>query len=436
MNNAALRKLNRTFNRRRFLQASGIAAGLASMNLTFAPQGLAAPSRQKTLVYVFLRGGIDGLSLLPPIDGADYGHYVDARDRTLIDINSSNAEQRPIPLTNGAGLGMHPYCRGLADIFHENKMAIVQAAGHPPGTFTRSHFDAQEQIELGQPLIVSGVGPGAPSTGWLTRYLQTAPGVPAANAIFTAMVSNSTPPTSLGGWSDVATLDLPNGFNPNTGQFGDTHRAVLKDLYSGSNELDVATGAALDAIDLINDLDLDNYQPGGGAVYPDNREGRHFQLAAQLIRENLGIACATIDIGGWDTHNDQNVFGNNFGNNVRDLNDALTAFYRDLEGSGLINDVAIVVQSEFGRQVKENASYGTDHGLGNPMLVLGAGVKGGQIYGQSLGIDPRDREGDSLIPQTDFRQVLGEAAAGLLGHQDPEQIFQDPDFSYQPLGFS
>ncbi len=438
MKKAALRKLNRTFNRRRFLQASGFAAGLASMNLTFAPRAFSATARQKTLVYVFLRGGIDGLSLLPPIDGADYGHLVDARDRTLVDINDSDADRRPIQLANGAGLGIHPFCQGLADIYHDNNMAIVQAAGHPPGTFTRSHFDAQEQIELGQPLIASGLGTSSPTTGWLTRYLQTAPGVPAANAIFTAMVSNSTPPTSLGGWSDVATLDSPNGFNPNSGQFGDTQRAVLKTLYGGASELDVAAGAALDAIDLINSLNLDDYVPGGNATYPNTREGRNFQLAAQLIRQNLGIACATIDIGGWDTHNDQNVFGNRFGRNVRDLSEALTAFYRDLEGAGYMNDVAIVVQSEFGRQVKENASYGTDHGLGNPMLVLGGGVLGGTVYGPSAGLATNDREGDALVPQTDFRCVLGEVSDGLLGNPNIDTIFDDPDFdsSYSPLGFS
>jgi uncharacterized protein (DUF1501 family) len=260
--------------------------------------------------------------------------------------------------------------------------------------------------------------------------------VPAANAVFTAMVSNATPPTSLGGWADVATLDSPDSFTPNAGYFGDTHRAVLGSLYTGTGELDIAAGAALDAVDLINSIDLDNYVPGGGATYPNNREGDDLKLVAQLIRENLGIACATVDTGGWDTHNDQNVFGGGFGSNVEDLSQALTAFYRDLEGAGYIDDVTIVVQSEFGRQVKENANYGTDHGLGNPMLVIGGGVSGGQVYGPTDGIAPADREGDSLVPKTDFRQVLGEVASGILGNPNVDDIFQDSTFNYDPLGFS
>jgi len=442
MKRRTLDDIKRALSRRDFLKLSGAATGAATMNLSFAPKVFAGGGGQKVLVYVFLRGGIDGLALLPPIDGPDYGHLLDARrpGRTLIDINDSDSSRRPRDLPNGQGLGIHPFCAngGLRSIYRNGGMAIVQAAGHPPGTFTRSHFDAQEQIELGQPLAQSGPGAALPGNGWLSRYLMTSPAVPAPGSIFTAMVSGSSPPTSLGGWSDVATLDSPDNFSPNSGTFGSTHLASLGALYGGAGELDVAAGAALDAIDLINDLDLDNYTPGGGVTYPNTREGRNFKLIAQLIREDLGIATATVDIGGWDTHNDQNSLNefNGFGRNLREFNDALVAFYRDLEGAGYINDVGVVVQSEFGRQVKENASYGTDHGLGNPMLVLGGGVNGGQVYGPTLGIHPDDRIGDSLVPQTDFRNVLGEVAAGLLDHPDVEGIFADPDFTYAPVGFS
>ncbi|AKS43286.1 DUF1501 domain-containing protein [Wenzhouxiangella marina] len=436
MKRRSLKEIKAALTRRQFLKLTGATAGAATMNLSFAPRALAGGGGQKVLVYLFLRGGIDGLALLPPINGSDHTHLVDARDRTLVNIDDSDPARRPIPLANGQNLGLHPWCGGLADIYHDGGMAIVQAAGHPPNTFTRSHFDAQEQIELGQPLVVDGTGQGLPGSGWLTRYLGSYPGVPAPGAIFTAMVSNNTPPVSLGGWPDVATLDSPDNFMPNTGTFGSTQLAMLSSLYAGAGELDVAAGAALDAIDLINSIDFGSYVPGGGAVYPNTSEGNDLKLIAQLIRQDLGIAAATLDVGGWDTHNNQNVFGFGFGTNVEDLSEALTAFYRDLEGAGYINDVAVVVQSEFGRQVKENASFGTDHGLGNPMFILGGGVNGGQVYGPTLGIAPADRIGDSLVPQTDFRDVLAEVATGLLGHPDVSAIFDDPDYSYSPVGFS
>jgi uncharacterized protein (DUF1501 family) len=431
-----IRRRELDLSRRRFLQMSGLAAGTAAMGLTFAPSAMGGSSSRNVLVYVFLRGGIDGLALLPPVSGLDYGHLVDARDRTLVDINDSDASRRPLPLVNGQNLGFHPYCSGLKGIYDDGGLAIIQAVGHPPGTFTRSHFDAQETIELGQPMVTGGSGQTLPSSGWLTRYLQTHPAVPAADAIFTAMVSRSTPTASLGGWQDVATLDSPNNFLPNSGQFENTHLAALSTLYSGSGDLDVAGGAALDAVDLINSLDLDNYQPGGGVEYPNNGVARDLRLVAQLIRQDLGIACATVDVGGWDTHNNQNVFGGGFGSRVEDLSEALTAFYRDLEAAGFIDDVAVVVQSEFGRQVKENANYGTDHGLGDPMLVLGGGVTGGRVYGPTAGIAPGAREGDGMVPQTDFRDVLGEVATAMLGHPNIDAIFPDGSYFYQPVGFS
>ncbi len=440
MKKRTLNELKAALTRRQFLKLSGATVGAASMNLSFVPKAFAGGSGQKVIVYLFLRGGIDGLSLLPPISGPDYGHLVDARNpgRTLVDINDGDPARRPIPLVNGQNLGFHPFCQGLAGVYTDGGLAIVQAAGHPPNTFTRSHFDAQEQIELGQPLVVDGTGQALPANGWLTRYLANSPSVPAPGAIFTAMVSNNTPPVSLGGWSDVATLDSPDNFMPNTGTFGSTHLAMLNSIYGGAGELDVAAGAALDAIDLINGIDFGSYVPGGNVTYPNTSEGNDLKLIAQLIRQDLGIAAATLDVGGWDTHNNQNSLNefNGFGQNVRELSEALTAFYRDLEGSGYINDVAVVVQSEFGRQIKENASFGTDHGLGNPMLILGGGVNGGQVYGSTLGIAPAVRIGDSLVPQTDFRDVLAEVAGGLLGHPDVEGIFADPSWTYSPVGFS
>src|SRR6056297_3181892 len=206
MKRRTLEDLKRVLTRRQFLQVSGAAAGAATMNLSFVPRVFAGGSTQKVLVYVFLRGGVDGLAL-PPIDGPDYGHLVDARreGRTRVDINDSEPSRRPLTMPDGQGLGFHPYRGngGLRSVYFnggstDGGMAIVQAVGHPPGTFTRSHFDAQEQIELGQPLVVDGTGQGLPGNGWLTRYLATSPGVPAPCAIFTAMVSGSTPPVSLG----------------------------------------------------------------------------------------------------------------------------------------------------------------------------------------------------------------------------------------------
>ena len=411
-------------SRRTFLGGLGLAAASLPLGLGFSPTAGAGTPR-RTLVYVFLRGGIDGLSLVVPTNGVDRGHYVDARDRTIVPASGTNAA-----LALDANFGLHPFCTDLHALFGEGRLAIVQGAGHPPGTHTRSHFDAQEQIELGTP------GEQTANQGWLSRHLATTPLLD-GNAVFSAMVSGSNPPISLGGWSDVATLGSTSSFHPNSGTYGRTHLLALRALHPGAGLLDTSARAAVDAVDLVNSLDLGNYTPGGGVAYPDTSIGNSLKLVAQLIRQDLGLSVATLDYGGWDTHNNQNVlneFGG-FGQRVRELSQALAAFYRDLAGVGRGSEIAVVVQSEFGRQVKENANYGTDHGLATPMLVLGGQVIGG-MYGSFAGLAPAQRLGDSLVPTVDFRQVLATVVDRLMGNPNVDQVFDDPGFTYAPLGFA
>lgn len=420
---------NSSFSRRNFLRGSALAAGAASLNLGFAPTAKAA-APTKTLVYVFLRGGQDGLSFIVPTNGVDEGFYRGARNQTLISTTDTNVARRPLNLNTT--FGMHPFATGLHQLWGMNKLAIVHAAGHlDPNTHTRSHFDAQEQIELGTP------GVQASQNGWLTRHLQSI--APVSGAVFTALAAGSNPPISLNGWSDVATLDSTGGFHPNPyDAYSDTHLLALRTLYPGSGDLDLAARSAVDAVDLINSINFENYVPGGGVTYPNTGLGNEMRLVAQLMRQNLGVAVATVDYGGWDTHNRQDVFGD-YGNRIRELSDALNAFYRDLAGVGRGNDVTVIVQSEFGRQVTENADFGTDHGLGNPMLVIGGGVTGG-LYGSFPGLNPTTQlVGDAVRPTTDFRQVQATVLAQLMNSPDVEAIFDNPlapPFTYQRMGFA
>ncbi len=411
------------------LGAGAVALGGASLGV---PQAARAGTRIKTLVYVFLRGGTDGLSLVPPIAGADLGHYMDARPYTRVDPNDSDPSRRPLALNGVSDFGLHPFATGLQTLFNRDKVAIIHAAGHPPGTHTRSHFDAQEQIELGTPGEQS-----ASQTGWLTRHLQTTPGL-SNDAIFTSMVSSSNPPVSLNGYPDVATLDSPDSFSPNSGTYEATHLAMLRNLYSGAGSLDLGAQTTVDAVDLINSLDLDAVIPGGGVTYPNSGVGRDFELVAALIKQDLGIGVATVDFGGWDTHNSQNTVQNYgpYGPRVRDLSDALFAFYEDLRFSdGRHNDVTIILQSEFGRQIKENANRGTDHGLGCPMAVISGNVNGG-VYGTFPGLAPAQRISDSVEPTTDFRQVHATVLDRLMGNPNVDDVFADPTFNYSPMGFA
>jgi uncharacterized protein (DUF1501 family) len=166
-------------SRRSFLRGSAAAtAAVTGVGIGFAPLAQAA-APTKTLVYVFLRGGNDGLSLVVPTGGVDRGFYMDARDQTRLTPDASNVDQRTLPLDAGGLWGLHPWATGLKQLWDMNRLAIVHAAGHlAPDTHTRSHFDAQEQIELGTP------GVQASQNGWLTRHLMSIPAV--SGAVFTA----------------------------------------------------------------------------------------------------------------------------------------------------------------------------------------------------------------------------------------------------------
>ena len=416
--------------RRAFLRGGAAAVGAASVGLGFSPCARAGGA-STTLVYVFLRGGMDGLSVVVPTSGNSLTHYANARSgsgrSTFIDPMGATP---PLPLD--ASFGLHPACAALHQLYLQHRLAVIHACGHAdPATYTRSHFDAQEQIELGTP------GEQSSASGWLGRYLQTA--VPAPSPVFTALASSSNPPLSLAGWPDVATLDSPDSFRPNSpwSPYSDTPLRALAEMYMGEGSLDAAALSALNAVDVVGQLDLGNYLPAGGVVYPDTAIGQDARLVAQLVRSDLGIQVATLDVGGWDTHNDQNVLQSyGFGGLLGNLSDALAALYRDLAADGRGNDVAIVVQSEFGRQVTENANRGTDHGLGCPMFVLGGGVdnRGGgsaaRVFGSFPGLAPLERVDDSVRPTTDFRLVLASVADRLLGHPSAGTLF--PGYSYAP----
>jgi len=411
--------------RRAFLGSAGLTTG-AAVSLGFAPKA-SAMNQTKTMVYLFLRGGSDGLNLIPPRSGANFNNYQSLRPNINLDTGESMTLANVNGTNPGQAFGIHPEAAPIRDLFNQGQVAIIQACGHKDEEDrTRSHFDAQEQIELGTP------GSQLSNSGWLSRFLETTSAVP--GSIFSALASSSNPPESLRGWPDVATIDSTGSFHPDDHdrRFRDTHIEALRAIYSaGTGSFDQAGMAALDAVDLIADVqqDLENYTPSPGVTYPNTGLGRDLELIAQMVVQDLGISAATVNIGGWDTHSQQDGA---FNNRVSELADAVAAFHRDIQGKGLGDDVALVIQSEFGRQVRENANRGTDHGHGNVMMVLsgGGGFDGG-LYGDFPGLSNANlASGDSLNPTTDFRDVLAGVTQGLLGNNNTDFIFNSENDGY------
>ena len=409
-------------NRRAFLKTLGLstAAGLGWRNMAFAD----ASDTQNIVIVIFLRGACDFLNLFPPVSGADRNLYETARPNLKIPLG------QVLPLDGQ--FGAHPAAAPLKTLFDNNQLAIVRAVGNTVQP-SRSHFDAQTLLESGTP------GTKDTSTGWLARYFSTIPNLPPSITIPSVAASSYTPTSFLGDPS-VLTMDDPEYFSLDNAHWGWDERmaAVLPTLHTGDSPLEQATSQAITAMQIIGSQDFTGYVPGGGAVYPNGYFGDQLKMLAQIIKMNVGLRTGTLDFGGWDTHNDQgNGATGYFADNlVTPLANGLQAFLTDLGASGnYLHRTTVIVQTEFGRRVRENADYGTDHGYGADILISGdASQIVGGFHGSWPGLASNQLfEGMDVAVTTDYRRVLSEILIRRLENPYLGAIF--PGYTgYSPLG--
>ena len=361
------------------------------------------------VVVIFLRGGLDGLSLIAPSGDAD---YIAARPGEIrVDRKGDGAGIRLDNAAADADFRFHPQARGLSELYGAGELAVFHAAGLTDAT--RSHFDAEARMERGAP----GGGDG----GWLGRWLRAAK----PDGVLPALAIGAAAPDSLRGAAEVAVAEDLSGLRLAGGHGYSTAIRAMMARRLGDNSL---IGAPLrrllslsDVIEarvaLDDDGNLRAYEPS--ADYPDSPLSGALRTLAQTIKLGLGLRVATVDYGGWDTHIGQ---AGTFSGLVDGLSAPLMAFWRDLGAEQ--ERVSVVVMSEFGRRLKANESGGTDHGHGNVMMVLGPQVKGGRMFGRWPGLanDALDAGADLAIT-TDYRQVLAELMAASMGFADTAALF-------------
>lgn len=407
--------------RRQFLQ--GCCAGIAAMsgvrvsNLSFAQS---PGSNQKIIINVFLRGGMDALNFLIPYADA---LYHDARQRIAIDASDGAID------VDGY-FALHPQAAALKDIYDSQHLALIPATGIPDEQGTRSHFQAQDYLEFG--------GPQQNEGGWLGRYLNGIAPPPEFSGIFRGLSISSSTALSLAGFSGALSLNDADSFtiqgNANDGDI----RAALRTMYGPDPELAEPAMKTLDAIDLLDANPIGNYTPRPGVQYPDDDFAEALKGLAQVIKLGMGLQAATIDLGGWDTHENQ-TYGDPeagpYADRVADLVGGLEAFWADIADNH--NDVTIVVMSEFGRRLNENANRGTDHGHGGLMMVLNGGIREKKVYGDWPGLATDQLyERKDLKVTTDFRQVLGEILISQTGIKSWQIGDYFPGYSFPgPVGF-
>lgn len=404
----------KNINRRTFLQSTAMLGTMTGVKVTKA-SGF-NPSNQPVIIDLFMRGGMDGLNIVPPTTGVNRFHYENLRPNIQVPLNGNNAV-----LDIGEAFGFHPAATGLKNMYLDGDLAIIHGVGLPQEDVTRSHFDAMKLLELGTPQSLTT------SDGWLTRHLNTTTHITGSEVI-PVLVSAGSQPISLQEYFQALTIDQVSGYHPNSGQFGDQHAQAINNMYTGNSALDFSVSGAMDTLSIISALELDNYVPAGGVTYPENSSfSRQLALIAQLIREDLGVNVATADLGGWDTHNEQGDGGGGyFYDKIANMSNSIYAMWRDLKAAGLGDRVIIVVHSEFGRRARQNGESrsGTDHGSGNVMFVIGGKVRGSQMYGSFRGLDNDELfGGEDISPEVDFRQVYATIVREVLENTNLNAVF-------------
>ena len=378
--------------RRDFLTALGL-------SIPALQHALAQPSssgKQRTLITIFLRGGVDGLAMVQP-----------SGDPSLKSLRSTL-------VADGTKLDgfftLHPALAPLQPIYERKALAIVLAVGQ--ANPSRSHFDAQDFIE-------SGAAGQKRADGYLNRALaslqDTAP--------FRAVALQNMLPLSLAG--DAHALAFPELKRFRVNAAGATFEA----LYAGAVDEALRTSGqeAFDGLDAIQGEAWASAAPANGATYPKGAFGQRLQDLARLIHGGVGLRLGVTELGGFDTHLGQ---ANQLPPKLKMLAEGLAAFATDLGPK--LDDVVVVTLTEFGRTAKENGTHGTDHGTASALFVMGGGVRGGRVVSDWPGLSTAKLyEQRDLAVTTDLRSVLWEtiAAAGIPARVT--DVF--PDFTPRPV---
>ncbi|HEY9684008.1 MAG TPA: DUF1501 domain-containing protein [Oculatellaceae cyanobacterium] len=386
-------------NRREFLKAASLST------LSLMVPGLAGwayssgiESANKKLIVILLRGGVDGLNIVAP-----YGDSMYYSLRPRIAVARPGSENGLIDLDSHFGL--HPALSPLMPYWQNKTLAFVHSSGSPAPS--RSHFDAQDNMESGAP------GVRSVTTGWLNRLVSSLPSN--SNSSLHAISIGPVLPRIMSGPASIATIS--KGVQVNKSLLDrPVVASVFQDLYGSRNdELGKAFKEGMAAHQEINDslsqpddraamMDREQVMANRGAPLPGSNKAYGKQLA-QLFRKSPSIQVAFLDFGGFDTHVNEGTGKGQLANHLLPLGQGIADL---IEGLGpMYKDTTIVVMSEFGRTAKENGNSGTDHGHGNVMWVLGGDIPGGNVYARWAGLNPTAlHEARDLPTSTDFRAVL------------------------------
>jgi uncharacterized protein (DUF1501 family) len=362
-------------NRRNFLTLTGTFTGGALL----LPDFLHAFGSQRSLVigesclvFIQLNGGNDGLNTYIPYDNPLYYEL-----RTKIAISKDNV------IGKNKGMAFHPALKNFADMQQNGDLSILQNVGYPEPN--RSHFRSQEIWQT------ASNSNQYLSEGWLGRYLD--------------LQCKEHQPTAGVNLDSIDNLAL-KGNEPNFVTVKDPNRFKIRNdkddmvKLSDNPQLDFVRKIANSVTEGSEEIQHALAKSTTEMSYPKTNLGKNLEWIARLIKGNLNSKIYYTSQNGYDTHDNQLGIHQR---NLEELNDAVFSFYSDLKKADLLQNVTVVVFSEFGRRVKDNGN-GTDHGTAAPMFIIGGNNKG-KIIGNNPNLSDLD-QGD-LKYEIDFRSIYG-----------------------------
>lgn len=360
-------------NRRNFLTLTGTFTG----GMLVLPDFLHAFGSQNNLVigeqcivFVQLNGGNDGLNTFIPYDNPIY-----------YDLRTKIALNKDLVISKNKGMAFHPSLKDFAQMQQNGDLTVIQNVGYPEPI--RSHFRSQEiwQTATDSNKYIN--------EGWLGRYLD--------------LQCNGHQATAGINIDSIDNLAL-KGLEPNSITVKDPNRFKVKSdkeenvTLSDNPQLDFVRKIANSVTEGSDEIQKALAKSKSEITYPKTDLSKNLEWIGRLIKGNLNSKVYYTSLGGFDTHDNQLAIHEK---KLTDLNDALYSFYQDLKQAQLLQNVTIVVFSEFGRRVKDNGN-GTDHGTAAPMFVIGGNNKG-TILGHNP--DLANLDNGDLKYETDFRSV-------------------------------
>ena len=349
---------------------------LVSLPLLYAGRLFAAPSSPARFLLVFLRGGYDAANVLVPVTS---GYYYAVRPNIAV--------PRDAALRVDSDWGLHPaLAESIQPLYAKGEAAFIPFAG--THDTSRSHFETQDSIELGQPQ-----GSRSYASGFMNRLAAELGGSGAIS--FTNQL-----PVTFRGAAQVANVALNIAARPGVNA---RQSALIEEMYAG-NALGTQVAEGFAARDTVmRDLGEEMIAANRNAV-----TARAFETQAQRIAKLMrsDYRLGFVDVGGWDTHVGEGGVEGALATRLDQLGGGLAALATAMGDTW--RDTVVLVVSEFGRTFRENGNRGTDHGHGTVYWALGGAVRGGRVAGEQLAVAR-----DTLFQDRDY-PVLNEYRA-LLG---------------------